>query len=108
MDALGLSDDLLQYTLMCRFRFTVQKILSLTGDDGQRVIDLMAGAGGKLGQGIEFLNLQSFRLAGALFLDNAVQVIDILFQPFTDRGVTETVVLCRQAEEIGQERLIIG
>ena len=53
----------------------LEEILSLAGDDGQRIVDFMAGAGGELGQGVELANVQSLLVGAALLLKRPVQLI---------------------------------
>ena len=47
----GLADDRLQRTLLGRVELVVEEILRLTGNHGQRIIDLVARACRKFGQG---------------------------------------------------------
>ena len=54
MDALGLPDDRLQRLAASRILVAEQQILGLPGNDGQRVVNFVPGAGGQFDQATEF------------------------------------------------------
>jgi len=104
MNPQRLADDGLQRFLLGGIGFMVEQVLSLAGDDGEGIVDLMPGAGGELGQRLELAGVQALFLGRGLFLKGAVQLVQVTFESFVDRSVAQPAILGRQQKQIAQER----
>ena len=79
-EPLRLADDRLEGALAHRLQLMAQKVLSLPGDDGQGVIDLVPGARGELRQSGQLQGLQPFPFPGTLLFQGLLQGIQIALQ----------------------------
>src|SRR5262249_40958656 len=79
-----------------------QEVLSLPGDDRQGVVDFVPGAGGKLGQGPQFLCFQLLRLTASLILQRSVQDVQLLLQSGTATCRLQPSVLRGQFQEVNE------
>ncbi len=80
-----------------------EKILCLTRDDGERIVDLVASAGGEFGQGGELAGLQSPGLAMHLFFQRALQGVDFAFEMIVQWLFAESAILRCQFQQIAQK-----
>jgi hypothetical protein len=78
-----------------------EQVLGLAGNDRQWVVDLMACAGGELGQCRQIAGPQAIGLAGALLLQGPVEVIKVALQLVLRGDATQLAVLCRQGQQVG-------
>ncbi len=73
--------------------FVTEQVLGLPGDNGERIVDLVAGTGGKLSQGRELARLQTLSLAMHLIVQRAMQGVNLLFQMIVQRLFAESPVV---------------
>ena len=85
-----------------------EQVLGLSGDNREGVVDFMAGAGGKLGQGLELGRVQAVSLTIDLVFQGQPEVIDFAFQAVQAWGGPQTAIVPGHGEEVAQERLIVG
>jgi hypothetical protein len=104
VNPLRLGDDRLQRFLLARVAFMMEQVLSLAGDDGERVIDLMAGAGGELGQGFELASVEAVLLSCGLLLKCSMQLVQVALESFDNRRVAELAFLGSNGEKIAKKR----
>ena len=106
MNPLRLANNDLQGLLFAGLRFAAQQVLSLPGNDRQRIVDLMRGACREFRQALQLHRLQALRLAGAQLLQRMMELIAILFELFQrQRGAARSRDRpARPAQQLGGER----
>ncbi len=104
MNPLRLIDDGLQRLRALRIGLMPREILGLSGDDGERIVDFVPGAGGQLGEGVELLDLEPLALPRALLLESALELIDVVLQPLHEDVVRAAAILESHLYQIGEQR----
>ena len=91
-------------TLLGRVELVVEEILRLTGDHGQRVIDLMSRSCRKFGKSVQFEYLQALVLACLLNAQGPVKFVHLGFQIADDRLLLQASLAGGQGHELAQHR----
>ena len=88
-------------------RFMSEHVLGLSGNDRQRIVDLVPGPGGEFRQSGQLGRTQPFPLAAHLLAQGRVQFVHLSLQTRKDRRLSQPAIVDRHRQQLAQQRLTV-